>query len=40
MKGIKREKLKDFLFEIMFKENNRKNLFIEILELISKFEYR
>ena len=40
MKGIKREKLSEYLFEIMFKENNRGDLFNSILDLIANFEYR
>ncbi|KRH94437.1 hypothetical protein M153_2570002111, partial [Pseudoloma neurophilia] len=40
MKGIRGEKLQEYLFEIISKENNNSDLFIVILDLISDFEYR
>ncbi|KRH94228.1 hypothetical protein M153_3290007862 [Pseudoloma neurophilia] len=40
MKVVRREKLQEYLFEIMFKENNGDNSFNSILDMIFNFEYR
>ncbi|KRH93383.1 hypothetical protein M153_9560002391 [Pseudoloma neurophilia] len=39
MKGVKRKEFQEYLFEIILKENDRSDLFIAILDLISDFRF-